>query len=90
MARASGTNLQLAAVHGFSVFTDGELVSHGLSLLEVESTLACVELATLECLINVPVGVFISRKMPPYAGLIWHYTFIKKIKKHFIFTFHPI
>ena len=25
---------------------------------------------TLECLINVPVRVFISRKMPPYTGLI--------------------
>ena len=33
-------------------------------------------LTTLECLINVPVRVFISRKMPPYTGLIWHYTFI--------------
>ena len=32
--------------------------------------------ASLECLINVPVRVFISRKMPPYTGLIWHYTFI--------------
>ena len=32
---------------------------------------------TLECLINVPVRVFISRKMPPYTGLILHYTFIK-------------
>ena len=29
---------------------------------------------TLECLINVPVRVFISRKMPPYTGLIWHYS----------------
>ena len=37
--------------------------------------------STLECLINVPVRVFISRKMPPYTGLIWHYTFIKKKKK---------
>ena len=27
---------------------------------------------------NVPVRVFISRKMPPYTGSIWHYTFIKK------------
>ena len=48
--------------------------------------------STLECLINVPVRVFISRKMPPYTGLIWHYTFIKKKKKKkkkiiFIFTF---
>ena len=46
---------------------------------------------TLECLINVPVRVFISRKMPPYTGLIWHYTFhillyyIKK--KNFFFFF---
>ena len=40
---------------------------------------------TLECLINVPVCVFISRKMPPYTGLIWHYTFIKK--KNFFFFF---
>ena len=38
---------------------------------------------TLECLINVPVRVFISRKMPPYTGLIWHYTFIKKKKNCF-------
>ena len=29
--------------------------------------------ATLDCLINVPVRVFISRKMPPYID-----TFIKK------------
>ena len=36
---------------------------------------------TLECLINVPVRVFNYRKMPPYTGLIWHYTFIKKKKK---------
>ena len=43
--------------------------------------------ATLECLINVPVRVFISRKMPPYTGLIWHYTFIKKKKKKFFFFF---
>ena len=28
--------------------------------------------------INVPVRVFISRKMSPYTGVIWHYTFIKK------------
>ena len=33
-------------------------------------------LPTLECLINVPVRVFNYRKMPPYTGLIWHYTFI--------------
>ena len=50
---------------------------------------------TLECLINVPVRVFISRKMPPYTGLIWHYTFIKKKKKKkffffFFFTFKCI
>ena len=32
---------------------------------------------TLKCLINVPVRVFISKKMPPYTGLIRHYTFIK-------------
>ena len=32
---------------------------------------------TLECLINVPVHLFISKKMPAYTGLIWHYTFIK-------------
>ena len=37
--------------------------------------------ATLVCLINVPVRVFNYRKMPPYTGLIWHYTFIKKKKK---------
>ena len=43
---------------------------------------------TLECLINVPVRVFISRKMPPYTGLIWHYTFIKKKKKIFFFFFN--
>ena len=42
---------------------------------------------TLECLINVPVRVFISRKMPPYMGLIWHYTFILKKKKKKIFFF---
>ena len=42
---------------------------------------------TLECLINVPVRVFISRKMPPHTGLIWHYTFIKKKKKKKIFFF---
>ena len=36
---------------------------------------------TLECLINVPVRVFISRKMPPYTGLIWHQ------KKKYIFLF---
>ena len=43
---------------------------------------------TLECLINVPVRVFISRKMPPYTGLIWHYTFIfKKIFFFFFFFF---
>ena len=42
---------------------------------------------TLECLINVPVRVFISRKMPPYTGLIWHYTFIKKKKKKIFFFF---
>ena len=40
---------------------------------------------TLECLINVPVRVFISRKMPPYTGLIWHYTFIKKRYIYFFF-----
>ena len=41
------------------------------------------------CLINVPVRVFISRKMPPYTGLIWHYTFIKKKKKkNFFFFFY--
>ena len=45
---------------------------------------------TLECLINVPVRVFISRKMPPYTGLIWHYTFIKKKKKIFFFFFFYI
>ena len=47
---------------------------------------------TLECLINVPVRVFISRKMPPYTGLIWHYTFIlkKKFKKLFFFFFFYI
>ena len=45
------------------------------------------QLITLECLINVPVRVFISRKMPPYTGLIWHYTFIKKKKKKFFFFF---
>ena len=45
---------------------------------------------TLECLINVPVRVFISRKMPPYTGLIWHYTFIKKKKKKKIFVFFYI
>ena len=39
---------------------------------------------TLECLINVPVRVFISRKMPPY---IWHYTFILKKKNFFFFFF---
>ena len=43
--------------------------------------------STLECLINVPIRVFISRKMPPYTGLIWHYTFIKKKKKNFFFFF---
>ena len=37
-------------------------------------------MTTLECLINVPVRVFNYRKMPPYTGLIWHYTFIKNIK----------
>ena len=31
---------------------------------------------TLECVINVPVRILISRKMPPYTGTIWHYTFI--------------
>ena len=41
-------------------------------------------LPTLECLINVPVRVFISRKMPPYTGPIRHYTFIK----HFYISFH--
>ena len=40
---------------------------------------------TLECLINGPVCIFISRKMPPYTGLIWHYTFIKKKLKKFTF-----
>ena len=43
--------------------------------------------ATLECLINVPVRVFNYRKMPPYTGLIWHYTFIKKKKKKNFFFF---
>ena len=33
-------------------------------------------LCTLECLINVPVSVFIFRKMPPYTGPIGHHTFI--------------
>ena len=42
---------------------------------------------TLECLINVPVRVFNYRKMPPYTGLIWHYTFIKKKKKKNFFFF---
>ena len=42
---------------------------------------------TLECLINVPVRVFNYRKMPPYTGLIWHYTFIKKKKFFFFFFF---
>ena len=46
------------------------------------------KLSTLECLINVPVRVFISRKMPPYMGLIWHYTFILKKKKFFFFFFY--
>ena len=40
---------------------------------------------TLECLINVPVRVFISRKMPPYTGPIWHYRFIKKLLRFFFF-----
>ena len=43
---------------------------------------------TLECLINVPVRVFNYRKMPPYTGLIWHYTFIKKKKKNFFYFFY--
>ena len=46
--------------------------------------------STLECLINVPVRVFISRKMPPYTGLIWHYTFLfftfKYISLHILAT----
>ena len=46
-----------------------------------------LRVTTLECLINVPVRVFISRKMPPYTGLIWHYTFIKK-KIFFFFFLH--
>ena len=58
----------------------------GSLLGEVEDVTRRMQLATLECLINVPVRVFISRKMPPYTGLIWHYTFIKK-KKNFTFKY---
>ena len=47
------------------------LVSHVAVFRPVDNVMP-----TLECLINVPVRVFISRKMPPYTGLIWHYTFI--------------
>ena len=48
-----------------------ELTGIGVELpsSELELELNCL---TLECLINVPVRVFISRKMPPYTGLIWH------------------
>ena len=49
-------------------------------------TMSCYA-RTLECLINVPVRVFISRKMPPYTALIWHYTFIKKLFFFFFFFF---
>ena len=42
-------------------------------------------IVTLECLINVPVRVFNYRKMPPYTGLIWHYTFIIIIFFFFFF-----
>ena len=50
---------------------------------------------TLECLINVPVRVFISRKMPPYTGPIWYYTFIfflnkKKVIKKFAHVYYTV
>ena len=50
--------------------------------------------ATLECLINVPVRIFISRKMPPYTRALFG-TIIKKLcllkkKVFFFFTFKYI
>ena len=37
----------------------------------MDMSLSC----TLECPINVPVCLFISRKIAPYTGPIWHYIF---------------
>ena len=57
-------------------WNQGILMNEEDSVPYAHGFLCWLQLRTLECLINVPVRVFISRKMPPYTGLIWHYTFI--------------
>ena len=52
-------------------------VSATTTILPAANNYLTVFYFTVECLMNVLVCLFISKKMPPYAGPIWHYPFSK-------------